>query len=152
MGALEDDLSRFPPRYVEQPRKVHLFHDQKGAEYGSMGKRHKYANTLCKGNFAGPDLQTTNDQNLVTCKICRRDARFKAYTGHPKSAVEISAPAPTPSKPALRTRYRVGWRGRLILQVEELYNNADDRDPLDLGQTFMRWRDAKLSDLGLGVV
>jgi hypothetical protein len=46
-----------------------------------------------------------------------------------------------------RTRYRTNWRGKLILQVQELFNNADPRDPGDCGQTYLRWRDATLADI-----
>jgi len=45
------------------------------------------------------------------------------------------------------TRFRSGWRGCLVLQIEETYNNADGRDPYDMGQTVKRWRDAKTEDL-----
>ncbi len=58
--------------FEERPRKVHLFHDQKGATYGSMGYTHPYADTLCKGNYAGPELRTTTDREKVTCKTCLR--------------------------------------------------------------------------------
>ena len=46
-----------------------------------------------------------------------------------------------------KTRYRVGWFRKLIIQVEEMYNNADYRDPHDMGQTFPRFRDATVEDL-----
>ncbi len=51
------------------------------------------------------------------------------------------------TEPTLRTRHRRNWRGKLILQVQELHNNANWGDPRDFGQTFLIWRDAKLSDL-----
>ena len=50
----------------------------------------------------------------------------------------------------VRIRYRMNWRGKLILQVEVTYNNA--ASPGNPGQTFLRWRDARLADLDLGVV
>lgn len=136
--------------FPETERKVHLHHDNEGATFGTS--KHPFANTLCRMNSTSPQMRITHDPELVTCKTCRKDARFKAYVKGAESVLELNVPAPMPSKPALRTRYRVGWRGKIILQVEELYNNADPRDPLDLGQTFMRWRDATLADLGLGVV
>lgn len=53
----------------------------------------------------------------------------------------------TDNQKANRWRHRVNWRGKLILQIEESYNNADDRDPNDLGQTATRWRDARVEDI-----
>ena len=139
-----------PPRFVEQPRKVHLHHDNAGATFGP--KKQPFANTLCRMNSTSPQTRITMNPDEVTCKICRKDARFKAFTAGRDTALELTTVLTTPSKPVLRTRYRRNWRGQLILQVEYSYNNADPRDPRDLGQTFMRWRDATLEDLGLGVV
>lgn len=57
-----------------------------------------------------------------------------------------------------RLRYRRNWRGKLILQVEEMVPyNYDERDPYQIepGGYHGRWRDAVLGDLpypGLGVV
>jgi hypothetical protein len=53
-------------------RKVHLFHDQQGATYQSMGKERLYADTLCKMNSRDPQIQLTTDPALVTCKTCLR--------------------------------------------------------------------------------
>lgn len=58
--------------FEERPRKVHMFKDQKGATYKSCGDVRKYADTICKGNFSGPGLLTTNDPKKVTCTICLR--------------------------------------------------------------------------------
>ena len=51
-------------------RKVHLFHDQEGATYQSMGAERMYADTLCKMNSRDPQIQLTTDPKLVTCKTC----------------------------------------------------------------------------------
>lgn len=96
-------------------------------------------------------MKITTDPDLVTCKTCRRDARFKAYTTGRTSVLELTPELMTPSKPALRTRYRVGWRGKLILQVDDLVPYGYD-PATDEVQTLTRWRDATLEDLGLGVV
>jgi hypothetical protein len=92
-------------------------------------------------------MRITTDPDLVTCKICRKDARFKAFTVPPRPQYKLELE--TPSKPALRTRYRLGWRGKLILQVAEPFTIAPSPDEI---QTLTRWRDATLEDLGLGVV
>ena len=83
-------------------RKVHLFEDQKGATYQSMGKERLYADTLCKMNNRDPSIQLTTDPKLVTCKTClKKMARLRGtlkedlvrivrvleYIG-PRSAVE----------------------------------------------------------------
>lgn len=151
MGALEDDLSRFPPRYVTEPRKVHLHHDNAGATYGPS--KRPFANTLCKMNSTSSDMRITMNPDEVTCKICRKDARFKAYTSGRSSVLELTPELATPSRPALRTRYRRTWRGKLVLQVEAMvpYNYdpaTDNHEPQYTG----KWRDATLEDLGLGVV
>lgn len=62
--------------FEERPRKVHLFHDWKGETYKSCGSVRPYANTECRGNFAGPELRTTRNPAEVTCEICKR----KIYT------------------------------------------------------------------------
>lgn len=130
-------------------RKVHMFHDQFGATYGAAipgGQPRKYADTLCKGNWEGPDVRSTSDPALVTCKICRKDHRFIA-----KQAAEAPSPVEKP-KEGRRTRYRVSFWGRkLILQVEvnEIY--AEPQPPHD-SHTYTRWRDARLEDLGKGIV
>jgi hypothetical protein len=150
-------------RYSLEPRaqKVHLYHDQEGATYrGGV----LFCDTLCKGNWNRQTTLTTTDPNKVTCQICRKDARFKAmvdpllpnerlygsakvetsYVEPEGAAGPVAAPAPTVS--ALRTRHRVGWRGKLILQVCENY-------PINsLGHKADHWRDATLADLDLGVV
>ncbi len=53
-------------------RKVHLFHDQKGATYQSMGHERRYGDTLCKMNNRDPATVTTTDPDQVTCKTCLR--------------------------------------------------------------------------------
>lgn len=150
MGMLEDDLQQFPPRFEEQPRKVHLYYDNHGETFGL--KKTPFANTLCKMNSTSAEMQITHDPNLVTCKICRKDRRFRALVAARAGIVQPAMP--TPSKPALRTRYRRNWRGKLILQVEELVPfNYDERDPYQIepGGYHGRWRDATLEDLGLGI-
>ncbi len=127
-------------------RKVHLHHDNAGATFGP--KKQPFANTLCRMNSTSPDMRITHDPALVTCKICRKDARFKAYLA-PPSPVELITELTTPSKPALQTRYRLGWRGKLILQVAEPFTI---QGPVGGIHTRTRWRDATLEDLGLGVV
>lgn len=44
-----------------------------------------------------------------------------------------------------KTRYRAGWGGKLILQVEYAYDGSsfDDMWP----RTCIDWRDAKMEDL-----
>lgn len=60
--------------FTEKPRKVHLFHDQKGARIPHSNRL--FANTLCKMNSNVPDSHITDDPEKVTCKICLKDARF----------------------------------------------------------------------------
>lgn len=154
------------PQFEERPRKVHFYHDQKGAKIPHSNK--PFGNTLCKINSNAPEMLTTNMPHSVTCKLCRSHRDFKKY--EPPLLDDIEFPRVTGREQAERitkhilnqqfgralrpprTRYRRNWRGKLILQVEYSYNNADHRDPLDFGQTFMRWRDATLEDLDLGVV
>lgn len=65
-------------------RKVHLFHDQKGATYQSMGAERMYADTLCKMNSLDPDIQLTTEPGDVTCKTClRKMGRLKAEQSRP---------------------------------------------------------------------
>lgn len=143
MGMLEDDLQQFPPG-AERSRKVHLHHDNGGATYGPHNRL--FADTLCKMNSTSPEMRITHDPALVTCKICRRDHRFRALI-EPPPPVE---PAPVgPSQPALQRRYRLGWRGKLILQVAEPFTI---QGPVGGIHTRLRWRDATIADLGLGVV
>ena len=157
-----------------EPRKVHLWFDQDGAKIA--GTSRLFANTLCKMNSDVPESHITHDPAKVTCKICRKDARFRvlintsfgklgqgagnvneAYGKHayyPEAIyMQMAGRALRPGVVnGMRTRHRRNWRGKLILQVEETFNNADDRDPRDLGQTVTRWRDATLEDMGGGVV
>ncbi|MCE9567405.1 MAG: hypothetical protein K8U57_35845 [Planctomycetes bacterium] len=46
-----------------------------------------------------------------------------------------------------KTRVRIGWRGRLILQVQETYQYSTGGDSLLRPHTGYRWRDAKVTDL-----
>lgn len=151
-----------------EPRKVHLFHDQGGDKmYGGR----PFANTLCRMNSDVPKTHITSDVSLVTCKICRKDKRFKeainaqfgqfAPQGSPPPAPlpnTWTPPAPIRydlSAKGERLRYRRNWRGKLILQVEEIRNHS-----MPVGNSFdewqsKEWRDATLADLcypGLGVV
>lgn len=54
----------------ERPLKVHFFQDRHGETYQAYGKRHPYANTICKHNY--PVQKTTTNPDEVTCKPCRR--------------------------------------------------------------------------------
>jgi hypothetical protein len=47
----------------------------------------------------------------------------------------------------MKTRYRINWRGKVILQVEETTHHCDPMtfDPY----VSTHWRDAKLSDFEL---
>lgn len=48
-----------------------------------------------------------------------------------------------------RRRYRKGWRGRLVLQVEKVQHYVDV-EPMDMSTTawdVVEWRDAKVEDL-----
>ena len=142
-------------QFEEYIRKVHLFHDQEGATIKHSGRR--FANTLCKMNSDVPESHITSDPDKVTCSICRKDRRFKVLQNSRFGKLRIDyEPALQHLRPApiagVRTRYRLTWRGKLVLQVQETYNNANDRDPHDMGQMVTRWRDAKLEDLGAGVV
>ena len=161
--------------FEEQPRKVHLHFDQQGATFGL--KNTPFANTLCKMNSAVPDSHITTDPDKVTCKICRKDHRFKAIQngrfGKLGNINEMYGKMATPYplhmqmfgralRPGWlngkRTRYRRNWLGQLILQVaDEVPVNYDPADPyetrsLDDVHHTGRWRDATLADLGGGVV
>lgn len=47
-----------------------------------------------------------------------------------------------------RTRYRLGFGKKLVLQVEEAGRSYDDTDPMDLyGRPYSCFRDATLEDL-----
>jgi len=50
-----------------------------------------------------------------------------------------------------RTRYRRGWFGRLILQVEETGCLFDPRGGGSYSPDYTRWRDAKVDDLIIDV-
>ena len=154
----------FDPPYE---RKVHLYHDQQGATIKSSGR--PFANTACKMNSDIPESHITTDISKVTCQICL--SRKQKVSGFERAnSVEKTT---VPHEPALwvqqvgrglrpyrsangsRMRYRLNWRRKLILQVEDTISVADDNDPMDLGRDVTRWRDATLADLpypGLGVV
>lgn len=157
----------------DQPyeRKVHLYHDQKGATIKSSGR--PFANTACKMNSDVPLSHITTDIDKVTCQIClskkHKVGAFERYRSIPNSVEESKVAAepalwvqqvgrglrPYRSANGSRMRYRLNWRRKLILQVEETIISADDRDPMDFGHEVTRWRDATLADLpypGLGVV
>lgn len=159
--------------FEERPRKVHFHHDQQGATFGL--KNTPFANTLCKMNSAVPDSHITTDPELVTCKICRRDHRFRELArkrninemygkmAQPESAyplhLQMFGRALRPNMlNGKRVRYRRSWFGKLILQVEDMVPvNYDESDPyetrsLDDVHHTGRWRDATLADLGGGVV
>ncbi|QHB80495.1 hypothetical protein P6F35_gp62 [Sphingomonas phage vB_StuS_MMDA13] len=157
--------------FEERPRKVHFHHDQQGATFGL--KNTPFANTLCKMNSAVPDSHITTDPELVTCKICRKDHRFRelarkrninemygkmadpGFLGHIQMVGRALRPNMLNGK---RVRYRRSWFGKLILQVEDMVPvNYDESDPyetrsLDDVHHTGRWRDATLADLGGGVV
>lgn len=157
--------------FEERPRKVHFYHDQKGATFGL--KNTPFANTLCKMNSNVPDSHITTDPELVTCKICRWDHRF-AELKRKRNINEAYGKMADPSfglhvqmygralRPNMlngkRVRYRRSWFGKLILQVEDMVPvNYDESDPyetrsLDDVHHTGRWRDATLADLGGGVV
>jgi hypothetical protein len=118
--------------------KIHLYHNQRGATIGISNR--KFANTLCRMNSSVPSNRIVSSPKLVTCKICRRDARFPKT---PSPASELLS-APPLQREGRQTRYRVNWRGKLILQVEVTHTNAG------VGAAF--WRDATLRDLDVGVV
>lgn len=52
----------------------------------------------------------------------------------------------------IEKRHRLDWRGKLVLQIRETYLAVDNRDAFDFGHNEIRWRDATLSDLNVGVV
>jgi hypothetical protein len=130
-------------RFEEKPRKVHLFRDQGGATYKSMGEERPYANTACKGNFAGPELVTTEDVTKVTCKTCLKKMREPERMPAPERLTVPEAPAT-----GKRYRYRRSWRGKLILQICERKHYSRD---LNGSGCYDVWRDARLEDLGVGV-
>lgn len=141
--------------FEERPRKVHFYHDQQGATFGL--KKTPFANTLCKMNSAVPDSHITTDPSLVTCKICRKDHRFKTAQYHDNMDVlgrkrninEMYGKMADPSAYPLhvqmygralrpnmlngkRVRYRRSWFGKLILQVEDMVPvNYDESDPYE---------------------
>lgn len=152
-------------RFPEQPRKVHLHHDQQGATIGITGR--PFANTLCKMNSDVPESHITTDPTKVTCKICRKDARFKALinmqfgkfapTGSSDLYPQMFGRALRPNMlNGMRTRHRLNWRGKLILQVCD--TKIAKYDLCDLYATGAEatgvdhWRDATLADMGGGVV
>lgn len=151
--------------YHETPRKVHLFHDQKGAMVPH--RSYAFANTLCKMNSNVPESHITTDPEKVTCKICRKDARFKGLINlqfgklrdQPGLWVQQIGRAIRPGRVnGMRTRHRRNWRGKLILQVEvQVPVNYDHSDPRELRAVedvphTGRWRDATLADMGGGIV
>lgn len=76
--------------YFDKPRKVHLYHDWKGATYGHGQKQKPYAPTLCKGNFSSNGLLTTDDHSKVTCQSCYKKMLPKIPT-RPVTKVKRSA-------------------------------------------------------------
>lgn len=166
-------------QFEEYERKVHYHHDNSGETFG-IGNR-PFANTLCKMNSEVPETHITNDPSKVTCKICRKDRRFKVAVnasfgnvnrdygkmGYPEDMVkggvlphlQMFGRALRPGwLNGRRTRYRRTWFGKLVLQVEDMVPvNYDDSDPyetrsLDDVPHTGRWRDATLADLAVGVV
>lgn len=125
--------------FEERPRKVHLYHDQQGAEY-APGR--KYTNTLCKGNFNHDGLLFTDDPTKVTCQSClkkiRRSRRAFGVT-NPSTAT------PVITIHASSIRYRQTLTGKLVLQIKTHYRD-------DGYKSVDGWRDATLSDLNVGVV
>jgi hypothetical protein len=63
------------------------------------------------------------------------------------SATIVSWPSGAPQRTGgritkiTRFRFRQGWFGRMVLQVEETVRSADE------GWQFRRWRDARRADL-----
>lgn len=49
----------------------------------------------------------------------------------------------------MKTRYRVNWRGKLILQVQYEYNVYGYFGDID---TYTAWRDATVEDVTEGIV
>jgi hypothetical protein len=148
MGMLEDDLTQFPPKYEERPRKMHLFRDQGGATYKSMGRELKYADTACRGNYAGPELVSTSDVTKVTCKNCLKKIAEPERMPTPE---RLTVPEAAPK--ANRFRYRRSWRGKLILQICETKHYMKDLNGSGYYDEWSKevWRDATLADLGVGV-
>lgn len=148
--------------FEERPRKVHFHHDQQGATFGL--KKTPFANTLCKMNSAVPESHITTQPHLVTCKICKRDHRFREAEYRANMDVlgkdninrmygKMASAYPPDLMPHLqmygralrpnmlngaRIRYRRNWRGKLILQVEEQvpvnYDPADPRETRSLDE------------------
>lgn len=129
-------------------RKVHYAHDQSGRV-----RRHKVANTLCAMNSDVPESHITTDPDKVTCRICQKDKRFAVIKG-----VHETVKAQAPSQPVApfgglvpgKRRYRVNWRGKVILQVADVVpTNYDPSCPWDIeprGYAY-RWRDARAEDI-----
>lgn len=157
--------------FTETPRKVHFHHDQGGATIGISNR--PFANTLCKMNSAVPESHITTDPDKVTCKICRKDARFKRQIaakrllldGFDKPSInetygkmayppQMYGRATRPHMVnGMKARYRRTWLGKLVLQVEETVPyNYDPEHDIEPGGYTGRWRDARLEDLGGGVV
>ena len=152
----------------DQPyvRKVHLYHDQQGERINSHipgVEGRLFANTACKKNSDIPESHITTDINKVTCQIClskkhKVDA-FERYRSIPNSVEESKVTHEPPlnmlhSNTGARFRYRLNWRRKLILQVEEKTSTPDNDAPR-YSRDVTRWRDATLADLpypGLGVV
>ncbi len=152
-------------KFEEQPRKVHFHHDQQGATFGL--KNTPFANTLCKMNSNVPLTHITKVPEEVTCKICRRDARFRelarkrnineaygkmasSYPLHVQMFGRALRPGFLNGKPY---RHRRNWRGKLILQVQDTVpTNFDPATDIEPGGYTGRWRDATLEDLGGGIV
>lgn len=145
----------------DQPyeRKVHLYHDQQGATIKSSGRL--FANTACKMNSDVPQSHITTDLSKVTCSLClskkQAASRFQSVANN----VTVSHREPDEFAQwclqrermkladGRHIRYRRSWRGKLILQVQSTtYHIAPDMEEY----TRVRWRDATLEDLSLGVV
>lgn len=128
--------------YPEYERKVHYAFDQSARK----GPR-KVANTLCAMNSKVPDSHITTDTNLVTCQICRKDKRFGVLM-----AARIWRQAPAPPLGGLvpgKRRYRVNWRGKVILQVADVVPvNYDPATDTHTPRYYAyRWRDATVADI-----
>jgi hypothetical protein len=99
-------------------RKVHLYWDQEGALMpsrapGMPGK--PYANTLCRGNFAGPELLTTTDPAEVTCKTCLKDRRLQ---------VALAQARPAPAQEIIRVVRVLEYWGPRASVEKVLQQNA----------------------------